>query len=290
MKIAVIGATGMLGKPVTRALIHSGLEVTIIARHPEKAKTLFADTKIIQADLKDFKSLEKALTGQEAIYLNLSIEQKQKPGDFCTETEGIQNIITACKTTGVRRIAYLSSMVMRYQDMNSFDWWVFRRKQEAVKLIKSSGLDYTIFYPSTFMETIDQTATKQGNRLNMAGISLYKLWFISGEDYGKQVAKSFEILKSGENRDYDIQGPESYTMDAGLQIFADNYAREKLKIIKTPIGLVKFLANFSQQIHYLYHILEAINKYPETFTSSSTWLELGKPATTLADYAKKVSG
>ena len=37
-KIAVIGATGMLGLPVVVALLELGFEVTALARDPEKAR------------------------------------------------------------------------------------------------------------------------------------------------------------------------------------------------------------------------------------------------------------
>ena len=46
-KIAIIGATGLLGKPVTQQLIQAGFEITIIARDVEKARNTFPNTNII---------------------------------------------------------------------------------------------------------------------------------------------------------------------------------------------------------------------------------------------------
>jgi hypothetical protein len=59
-----------------------------------------------------------------------------------------------------------------------------------------------------------------------------------------------------------------------------------LKIIKAPIGIMKFLGSFIQKLNYGWHICEALNKYPEKFESEKTWKELGSPSITLADYAK----
>lgn len=39
-KIIVIGATGMLGKPVTKQLAHAGFDVTLLVRNINKAKNI----------------------------------------------------------------------------------------------------------------------------------------------------------------------------------------------------------------------------------------------------------
>ena len=63
-KIAVIGATGMLGIPVTIALIDAGFTVTALARKPDEARRLLpAATQIMAADARDEASLERGLAG-----------------------------------------------------------------------------------------------------------------------------------------------------------------------------------------------------------------------------------
>lgn len=152
MTIAVIGATGLIGKPVTQQLIDAGFTVTILARHPAPVQALFPTARVVQADIQNPASLRAGLANQQALYLNLSVRQDEKPTDFHTETDGMKTIIAAAQQAGIRRIGYLSSLVMRYQGMNGFSWWVFDIKHEAVRLLKASGIPTTIFYPSTFME------------------------------------------------------------------------------------------------------------------------------------------
>src|SRR5258705_7767599 len=154
MKIAFIGATGMLGKPVAKQLIAEGHALTLLGRDEDKLKALFPRATIVKADVFDKAGLLKAFEGQDAVYMNLSINQSSKEKDPQTEREGIKNIIAVAKQTAVKRLVYLSSLVHFYQGMNGFDWWSFRIKLDAVKKIKDSGIPYTIFYPSTFMETL----------------------------------------------------------------------------------------------------------------------------------------
>lgn len=287
-KIAVIGATGLLGKPVTQALIAAGFEVTVIARDVEKARALYRDTHILYGDLEDKMSLFEALKGQEVVYLSLHIPQTATIKDFMCETDGLLHLLEAAKANGVQRVAYLSSLVKDYQGKNGFQWWVFAVKQKAVQILKGGGVPYTIFYPSNFMENFDKGGFKSGRRMNLAGHSEIKQYWISGTDYGKQVAKSFQVL-TDENREYLIQGPEAYTMEEAVRLFINHYQKEKLKIAKMPLGFLKLAGKLSNKVNYIYHILTALNHYPEKFGAQQTWDELGKPQETIEIYAKRVS-
>jgi len=55
--------------------------------------------------------------------------------------------------------------------------------------------------------------------------------------------------------------------------------------MRAPVSLVKLFGYFNQKANYGWHIMEALNKYPEQFQGSRTWAELGKPSVTLAEFA-----
>ncbi|MBD2753639.1 SDR family oxidoreductase [Spirosoma validum] len=285
MNIAIIGANGLIGKPVTQQLIDAGFSVTILARHPEQVRSLFPTARIIQADLQNPASIRAGLQNQQALYLNLSVRQDEKPGDFHTETDGMKTIIAAAKQAGIQRIGYLSSLVMRYQGMNGFHWWVFDIKHEAVRLLKASDIPVTIFYPSTFMESFLMQI--QGPFLALGGSSTIPLWFIAGSDYGRQVVRAFQ-QSDDQNRDYVIQGPEAYTYEEAARQFVQHYPQKKLLLMKAPVEVLQFLGRFNQKMNYGGHILEALNKYPERFEAEQTWADLGKPTITINDYARQV--
>lgn len=284
MKILFIGASGMLGKPVAKELINAGYDVTLLARNIDKMKKMFPEVKIIHGDVFDPGSLKKAFAGQDIVYMNLSVNQSSKEKDPQPEREGIDNIIFAAKESGIKRLACISSLVHFYEGMNGFGWWSFCVKDSAIKKIKNSGIPYTIFYPSTFMETLPYQMMR-GSKIALLGKSIAPMWFIAANDYAKQVARSFEI-SGNENKEYNIQGPEAFTFEEATIVFIENYKKAKLSTMKAPISLMKFFGVFSQKLNYVWHICEALNKYPEKFDSQLTWNELGKPTTRLADYAK----
>lgn len=281
-KILFIGASGMLGKPVALELIRAGFQLTLLGRDIEKLEKLFPNIPVVKGDVFDVISLQEAMKGHEIVYLNLSVAQSSKKTDKQTEREGIQNIIEAAKKTGIKRIAYLSSLIKNYEGMNGFNWWSFQIKHAAVNAIKKSGLNYSIFYPSTFMECLDQQMI-QGSRVMLAGNSVAPMWFIAGKDYGKQVA--WALKKAGnDNQEYTVQGLEPFTFDQAAKVFCENY-KAPLKTLKAPLGPIKILGIFNQKMNYAYHICDALNKYPEKFESENTWNDLGKPTITLAEYA-----
>jgi hypothetical protein len=222
----------------------------------------------------------------DAVYCNLSVLQTSKEKDPQPEREGIDNIIAATKESGIKRIACISSLVHKYEGMNNFHWWAFQIKADAIEKIKASGISYIIFYPSTFMETFPYQMM-MGKKVGMLGKSLMPMWFIAAADYAKQVAKSF-MIAGNENKEYVIQGPHPYTFEEATSIFIQNYSKAKLKVLRAPMGVMKLLGNFNQKYNYGWRICDALNKYPEKFESEKTWAELGKPSTTLAEYASRL--
>ncbi|AKD55226.1 SDR family oxidoreductase [Spirosoma radiotolerans] len=287
MQIAVIGATGMLGQPVTRELIWAGFSVRIIARDVEKARRFFSDTTVMAGDLNNVESLVNALSGVEVVYLNASIRQNEKKDHFHTEDQGLLNLIQASRLAGVRRIGYLSSIIIRYQGMNGFDWWVFEVKQKAVQLIKESGIPYSIFYPSCFLDSLNGTQ-RLGRFVLMVGRPAVKPWYISARDYGKQVAKAFRLAQGEQNQEYTIQGPEALTQHEAAKRFVAAYKKEKLVVLTTSPFLLQLGRLMSQQADYGLHITEALNNYPEVFEAARTWADLGKPLTTVEQFAAQV--
>jgi putative NADH-flavin reductase len=281
--IAVIGATGMVGQPVAVELMRAGFTVTALVRNHSNEKKLPGEIRLVRGDIKNAGDLLTLLHGQDFLYINLNLKPEEKKSDWHSESDGLKNIIAAAQQAKIKRIAFISSLVMRYQGINNFDWWVFDLKKQAIDLIRSSGIPYTIFYPSAFMENFHSNY-RQGNKIMLAGESKAKMYFISAVDYGKQVAMSFQNL-TATNKEYDVQGLEAFTSEEASYEFVNHHKKETLKISKAPLGVLKFIGLFSQKMNYVSNIIEALNNYPEKFAADTTWNELGKPSITLRDFA-----
>jgi uncharacterized protein YbjT (DUF2867 family) len=208
--ITVIGSTGMIGIPVTKELIKNGFNVTALVRNTEKAKTIFPKgVTFIKGDLNDKNSIAEALKNAEGLYISISTRANDKEYKFNPEINGLENILEVAKNApDLKQISYLSSLLARnYQG----DWWVFKAKKSSIKHIKQSGLPYTIFYPSNFMENFT-AGMRRANTINYIKTSVNnKAWWIAGEDFGKIVSNAFKTSESI-NKEFPVQGPEALTM------------------------------------------------------------------------------
>jgi uncharacterized protein YbjT (DUF2867 family) len=212
-------------------LLNAGFEVTALVRGPEKAMRILPErASVVRADVHDIDSLKTGLSGQDAIYLSLSIAPTEKKDDFHAESEGLQNILEAAHANSIKRIGYLSAMVL---DTTATDWWVLDIWRAATSQIKSSGIPYTIFYPTNLMETLAQRHVV-GSLLALAGTSRFPNYWIAGGDYGAQVARSLQMTTAAD-REYFIQGPEAMTYDEAAHRFAKS-AKKRFRVVKLPLA------------------------------------------------------
>jgi uncharacterized protein YbjT (DUF2867 family) len=285
IRIAFVGATGMLGKPVAEALQQAGHGVRVVARDVGRAQaalgTRFA---YAAADVADTEALVRAFADTDAVYINLSTSPLERESGFHVELDGIRNIVTAARRAGVTRVLYLSSLMQRFEESS---WWVLRVKRAAVDLIKNSGLTYTLFYPSNFMENLFYR-NKQGSRINLAGAFRHKNYWIAARDYAAQVSESLRLPVA--NREYVVQGPQALTYPEAAELFARHFSAENLKVSRAPLGVLKIIGLFSRELRYVARILETIGRQPESFEAEATWRDLGTPQTSVADYARSLSG
>ena len=114
-----------------------------------------------------------------------------------------------------------------------------------------------------------------------------KAWWISAEDYGKQVARSFNIELAA-NKEYPVQGVEAMTMKEAAEKFISSYRKEKLILASMPLGLFKVMSLFIAEMKYLVKFMDILLNNKETFEAQSTWNDLGKPTVSMQEYAKKV--
>lgn len=281
--ITVFGATGMIGIPVTNELVKAGFNVTALVRDVEKAKKILPDSiNFIKGDIESVQSIVLALQNADGVYINLSTRPTDKETGFSPEKQGLDNILKALEKSKVKRVAFLASFLARNYTGN---WWVMNVKKEGIEKVKNCGIEYTLFYPSNFFENF-ANGMKRANKLMVDTKINNKAWWISAEDYGKQVARSFN-LEVAANKEYPVQGIEEMTMKEAAEKYISSYQKEKLTIASMPMGLFKVMSFFVSEMKYLVKFMDILLNNKETFEAQTTWKELGKPTVTMQDYAKR---
>ena len=159
MKILLLGATGRTGRLVIEEAIRRGHKISAIARSPEKLKDYQID--IIKGTPYDFETVEKALSGCEAVINTLNISRKSdnpwaalvSPSDIISKSA--INCVTAMKKAGVTRFIALSTIgagsswkttpaVLKFIVSISNLKYAFRDHGKQEEILKDSSIDYTI--------------------------------------------------------------------------------------------------------------------------------------------------
>ncbi|MCX5610796.1 MULTISPECIES: SDR family oxidoreductase [unclassified Streptomyces] len=134
--IVVTGATGNVGRPLTRALAEAGKQVTAVSRHVAAVPD---GVRHVAADLTEPAGLEPALAGAKALFLLLS-------GDMHAAGAGPADIIGEAAVSGVRRVVLLSS-----QGVATRPFGPTRIAMRAVEdVLRESGLEWAILRPGGF--------------------------------------------------------------------------------------------------------------------------------------------
>ncbi|MFA5619859.1 MAG: NAD(P)-dependent oxidoreductase [Weeksellaceae bacterium] len=115
MKIAIIGATGFLGSKLVKEAKDRGLEVTAIARNPEK---LTEEVKKAAIDVNQVDELAEVLKGQDAVVSAFNAGWKN-PNLYDDFLKGSKSIQEAVKKAGVERLLVIGGAGSLYDAENN---------------------------------------------------------------------------------------------------------------------------------------------------------------------------
>ena len=275
--VLVVGGTGMLGGPVARRLRADGYQVRIFTRNAEKARAKFgAEYEVAAGDVEDQPSLLAALQGCQTVHISLDGGL-----DPDLERRGAENVARAAATTGVQRITLLSGTSVKQENC----WYAgTKAKFEAEAAVRASGVPYTIFQATFFMETLPRFV--RGTRATILGSQPHPWHWVAVVDYARMVSKAY-ATSAVANKTLHVFGPQPWTMRQGLQTYCA-IARPDAKVGTISFWMASLIARLSRDKE-----LEAVVpffRYSEKVAEAGDPIEanalLGAPTTTLEQWCK----
>lgn len=152
--ILVVGATGALGGEICRQLVAGEMRVRAMVRptsDPVKTAALRAmGCTLVQGDLKDRPSLDRAVKGARTVITTVSTTGSRQTGDSIqnVDQDGQLALVAAARAAGVSHFIYTSFS----QDLD-IPCPLMTAKRAVEAAVKASGMAYTILRPSCFMES-----------------------------------------------------------------------------------------------------------------------------------------
>jgi uncharacterized protein YbjT (DUF2867 family) len=279
-RVLVLGATGLLGRPVTVRLVEAGLDVRALARDVPRARALLPDAcAIVPGDLRDAASLDAALRGADAVYLSLSNAMRARRPAWDADTDGTRLVIERAKAAGVRRVLRLSALGVEPPEVT---WWVAAAKRETDAALAASGLDHTIFRPTWFMESIAICAL--GPLLLRPPAPDDPIWWVAADDFGRQVAAALRDERSI-GVTYEVQGPEPVSMREAFARFRRIW-RGRLAPVPLPRLAVTIGSRVVGPTAYLRELLHMTYTAVVRVPAEVNGHELHRPTTTIEDFAR----
>lgn len=160
-QILIIGANGSVAKVATQGfLVGTNANLKLFLRDSERlakvAQQNPSKITLIEGDALDINALKNAMKNVNVVYANLA-------GDL----EAMAKAITqSMREVGVKRLIWISSYGVYQNEYNEVPNTGSAPKSyiDSVKIIESSGLDYTIIRPQWFSnaDEIDYELTKKG--------------------------------------------------------------------------------------------------------------------------------
>jgi uncharacterized protein YbjT (DUF2867 family) len=177
MKLLILGATGPTGRHVVDMALRSGDQVTVFVRNPAALGDLADQVTEVTGDATSQRDVSAAMAGQDAVVAALGRGKSVVADDLFTRSSAA--VIAAAKEVGVSRLVWLSSFGVGH----TFEWSsgpqkliyrtllrsVYANKEISDESIRSSGLDWTLVYPTRLTHDPAKGTYRAGDRLPMKG-------------------------------------------------------------------------------------------------------------------------
>lgn len=178
MRILIFGSTGSIGKLLVQQALEKNYHVTAFARNPMAISIRHPNLSVIQGDVIDQPSVQRATPGHDAVICTLGAGSKGT-----VRAAGTQNIIAAMGKAGIKRFICQSTLGAGNSKGNLNFFWKYimfgmllRKAYADHELQEShvmqSDLDWTIVRPAAFTDGPRTQNYAHGFDSNAKGLTL----------------------------------------------------------------------------------------------------------------------
>lgn len=245
MKVFVTGGSGFVGSEVIRQLLAAGHEVRALV-HSKTSLATAAGLELWPGDATRPETLQGAMTGCAAVIHLIGIirEFPEKQITFQRlHIDATRNILTAAKEQGIRRYLHMSSNGTRKDGVAEYH----KSKWAAEELVRSSGLDATIFRPSVIFGPGDAFVNmlaaiiRRTPIMPVIGDGEYQLAPVAVANVATGFVRALTRPESiGEL--YHCCGPQAFTYNQLLDEIARALGRSGIARIHQPIVMMRSLS------------------------------------------------
>ncbi len=267
MDILVLGGSGFVGGHLARRLARDGHAVRIATRYAPGARRLaiVPGARIRQFDPYDVERLTEELEGCDALVNLIGIVNEPGRDGSGFRRAHVQLVgiaIEACRRAGVPRLVQMSALQAGSEQSHSL-----RTRGAGDTLVRQSGLDWTIFRPSTIFGRDDRFVSRFSALLKwMPVLPLVRPQAIMAPVFVGDVVEAF--ARALHRRDavgmtYELCGPERWIR------------REVVEYVARERGAKRWVVELPEALGWLQ--ARAFDFLPGGLLSSDHFQSLGVP-------------
>ena len=270
MKVLVIGASGLLAKPVIRHMDKAGFQLRLFSRSVNQSM-FDKEFEMVQGDVFNLNDLNKAMTGCDAVHLSLSTANEALAAKIVTDS-ALQK--------GIKLISTISGCTVSEENR----WFpTIENKYQAEQTIINSGIPYMIFRPTWFFESLD-LMIRDGKAMLLGKQPNPSHW-VAADDLARMVATAYGKPEA-KNKIFFIFGPEQHLMKDLLEQYCKLRYPEIKKVSSVPIWMMKMigLLTGNKQLKGVASLFAYFEKVNELGNPDETNALLGKPIITFENW------
>ena len=143
--VAVVGATGFVGRHVVAELVAAGHHVIAVSRKGTRRPEWADAVETRAADVATGRGLDAALAGAEAVVHLAAIPRQSKGRTFEeVNVRGTERTVESARGAGVRRIVHLSVLGVTDDPKLAY----LSSKWRGEQAVRSGGIDWVVLRPS----------------------------------------------------------------------------------------------------------------------------------------------
>ena len=177
MRLLILGATGPTGRNLVDQALAAGHEVTALARNASRLTVAHPRLAVVGGDATDARTLEDAMGGKDAVLSALGAGNSLRSQ---IASRAMAALIPAMRARALERVIFLSSFgvgescgqasLLQRIAFRTMLRQIFADKAKADAMLRASGLDWTLVYPTLLTDGARAGRYRVGERLAMSGM------------------------------------------------------------------------------------------------------------------------
>ena len=258
-KVLLTGASGFVGSHVLPALLDAGHQVVALCRSEKVGARVQARIErgvdrlqVRVGDIKNVDSVAAAATGCDAIVHLVAIPRDWSGGRDLDRVNhlGTANVVAAAQRAGVRRFVHLGALGVEERAGLNYA----SSKARGERVVRESGLDYTIIKPSLiwgerdgFFNIVAALVRIPAPVVPVPGNGKSRFQPVWAGDVARAIVTVLADAKGSIGRSYELGGPRYWTYAEITREVARALNKRRL-IIPMPVPLIGLVAGVSEAI------------------------------------------